>query len=757
MNKNYEENKEEKKGLRINKEQQIKVIGMHCATCAITVSNAIKKVNGVENAEVNLATGDAKITGNLRLKDVVKNIRNSGYDVLTQKIVGKININPEEITNLKNYLESIDGIIEANISADGLLKVEFNPLSISTNDIISLINQKGYKINLIEKEIKIEELERKEFHTMLSRLFVAVIFSAISLFFEFTGLNLYALIASLPVYFYSGYTYHKGFIRATKNKSGNMDTLVSLSSSIAFFYSIYALISGLPIIIDVTVLLITFVLIGKTLESYFKYKLSMSVKSSVNTKVKKIINNKEVIVDVSEVNVGDTIILKSGDQVPVDGIIDEGIVEVNESVLTGEPIPVKKGKGLPLFSGSTIVNGYAKLYVTRSGENSYINQVAKSIREAQAIKLPIQNLVDRVSAIFVPIILIASILSLIIWHFFLGKSLFTSMLFAIAVLASACPCALGLATPMAVVATINKSVKKGIIIRNGEIFSNIKNLDTIVFDLTGTLTEGKVLVRSYKEFLPNAIKMAASVESLSNHPIAKAISDLSNEKEKVEEFEEFVGEGVYGKINDNIVIVGRKSFVKENCDFKEMDGDIFICINGKLGGIINIGDKLREGIYDLFNKLRERNVNIIIATGKDNVDYFKEIKVFSGLRPEDKVELIRKLKDENHYVAFVGDGINDAQALAEANIGIAINSGTDLAKTAGDVIIGDIRLVDDLFDISNKLENKIKQNLAWAFGYNSVLVPIAAGILYPIFYLPPEFAALAMSFSSVIVSLWSYL
>ncbi|MGC8620706.1 MAG: cation transporter, partial [Caldisphaera sp.] len=383
--------------LRIKKEQQIKVIGMHCATCVSTVTKSITKINGVEEAKVNLATGDAKIVAiNLNLKEIVKSIRSSGYDVATQKIVGKININPEEVSKLKNYVESIDGVIEANISANGLIKVEYNPLALSLNDIITKIKEKGYNVNIIEKEIKVEELEKKSFNNMLYRLVTGIIFSALAIYLEFAGFSLFALLSSIPVFFYSGYNYHKGAIRAIRNRTGNMDVLVSLSSSIAFFYSIYATIVGIPTIIDVTVLLITFVLIGKTLEAYFRYKLSLSIKGNVNAKVRKIINNEEKLVDVSEVNVSDVIILKNGDQIPVDGIIDEGVVEVNESVITGEPLPVKKDKGDALISGSTIVSGYAKLYVTRSGENAYISQIAKSIREAQAIKVPIQNLVDRV-------------------------------------------------------------------------------------------------------------------------------------------------------------------------------------------------------------------------------------------------------------------------------------------------------------------------------------------------------------------------
>ncbi len=752
------ENKKNNYNMRIKKEEQIKVIGMHCATCATTVTKAITKIDGVEDAKVNLATGDAKIVASkLKLKEIVKSIRNSGYDVATQKIMGKININPEEITNFKNYLEDLDGVIEASISPNGLIKIEYNPLTINSNDIIEKIKEKGYNLKLIEKEIKVEELEKKEFRSMLNRLIIGIIFSALAIYLEFTGLSIYALISSIPVYFYSGYNYHKGAIRAIKNKTGNMDVLVSLSSSIAFFYSIYAIITGLSPIVDVTVLLITFVLVGKTLEAYFKYKLTLSIKSNVNNKVRKFINNEEKLVDVSEIKVGDIIILKNGDQIPVDGIIDEGVVEVNESIITGEPLPVKKGKGEALFSGSTIVSGYAKLYVTRSGENAYINQVAKAVMQAQAIKIPIQNLVDKVSSIFVPVILIASLASFLAWHFILGKSVFIALLFSVAVLASACPCALGLATPMAIVAMVNKAMKKGIIIRNGEVLANLKYVDTIVSDLTGTLTEGKISIKSYKEFKVNAIKYAASIESLSNHPIAKAISSLSNEKLKVDEFEEFVGDGVYGKIGDDIIIIGKKDFIRQNCEFNtKEDGDIFICINNELAGIINIEDKLKHGVYELLNKLKEKGIKVIIATGKDKVEGFDGFEVYKGLKPEDKVELIRKLKNEKHYVAFVGDGINDSQALSEANIGIALNSGSDLAKVSGDVIINDINSILDLFYISNKAESKIKQNLAWAFGYNSVLVPISAGVLYPLLYLPPQFAALAMSMSSVIVSLWSY-
>ncbi|AWR98013.1 cadmium-translocating P-type ATPase [Acidianus sulfidivorans JP7] len=759
------EEEEKEKKLPSNfrlKDQEIKVIGMHCATCVASVSKAVSSVKGVSNVNVNLATGQTKIQyNNASLKEIVEAIRKAGYDVLTQKITLKVKINPEDVSKLRQTLEEIDGVIKAVVNVNGIVYLEINPVSINAEKIKSELEKRGYKVEIESSKSQIPEIEaaKKEFLSYVKSLIVGIIFTSITLVFQYSGITLLALLTSIPVQFYSGLKFHSGAYRAFKNKTTNMDTLVSLSSNVAWFYSLYSFFVHGPVFFDAASLLITFVLIGKTLEAYLKGREANEIVKLQTIKANVIRNGKEEKVDSTDLKVGDIVIVRSGEVIPADGVVDEGEGEVNESIFTGEFTPSKKTKGSPVVGGSILLKGNLKIYITRAGDSTYLAQVIQSLRESQNVKFPIQKLVDKVSSIFVPVIISISIITFLVWKFIIGFPTYLDVLFSVAVLAAACPCPLGLATPMAVLTTVNKLAKKGIIVKNGDSLEKLQKIKVIIFDKTGTITKGKFQVEK-TNLDEESLQLAASVESYSSHPIAKAIASLSNVKYEVKNFNDFPGEGVYGEVKGKSVIIGKRDFVLKNCEGekeeKEEEGDILVCVDGKVKGGIWLTDELIDGVEELINKLKNEGKEIIIATGdpsiaSDRVAEKLGVKLYKGLSPDEKVELVRKYKGN---VAFVGDGINDAQAIKEADVGIAISNGTEIAKYAGDIIIPNVTSLIDVFAQGKRAVNKIKQNLIWAFVYNSVLIFIAAGALYPI-YLPPEYAALAMSMDSVAVVLWS--
>ncbi|BBD72819.1 copper-translocating P-type ATPase [Sulfodiicoccus acidiphilus] len=744
--------------LRLKHQEQLQIVGMHCATCAITVRKAIVSTPGVEEAEVNLASGEAKvILAGGSLKDVVKSVRRSGYDVILGTASFLIDVRPEEFGKVRQRIEEMEGVVLATISATGVVRVEYNPYSTSASEIERELTKMGFKVERAG-QLRVAKAE-VEFRSLLQRLLVASIFTALVL--ALRGLPITSILSSAVVVFYAGIGFHKGALRALRNRSANMDTLVSLSSLILWaFSSVSLLLNHLrPSIyyFDGAAMLVTFILVGRSLESYLKFKSSEEVPSMVRLKARKLNGELEEEVDTTELNVGDLVAVKSGERVPVDGVVNYGEGEVEESLLTGESKPVLKRVGDPVLAGAMLVNGYLQVRVTRSPERGYLAQVVRAVREAQAARLPVQDLVDKVSAYFVPLVMAASLLAFSVWYFLLGTGLVQSILIAVSVLAAACPCALGLATPLAVLSSINRATRKGIVIRRGEALQSLREVKAIVFDKTGTLTEGKLKVIKVNELIPGSAEMAAAAEERSSHPVAKAIASLRRTTHEVTDFEEFPGQGVYAKVDGVDVIVGRRDFIQSNADGEPLeDGDVLYALNGRIAGSFTVRDSLRADALDTLGRLLSRGIRVVVATGDSKGVDINGVEVHTGLLPEEKVELVRRLKSSGK-VAFVGDGINDAAAMAEADVGIAFSSGTDLAKKAGDVIVPNLHSVLELFRLSERTLRKVKQNLTWAFGYNALLLPLAAGILYPELWLPPQYSALAMSMSSVIVSLWSFL
>jgi len=735
--------------LNSEKEEKLKIVGMHCATCVNTVSKAIGKVEGVKAVSVNLATGFAEIKGSYRLNSIVEAVKRAGYDVETKDLKLVLRANPENSRRIMEIISDIPGIISVDFNpSTSVLNLKINPATADQKLVVEKLRDYS-PVEVDDKKKGETSFVRRELNSMIYSLVAGAIFTSFVLYFQYRYMNFLAFIFSVPVVVYSGRRYFSGAYRALKNRTADMDTLVALSAGTAWTYSVFNLIRGGEVFFDAASLLITFVLVGKTIDSYLRYRISYIHAPKYTARLES-----GKIVDSDQVSVGDIIIVKSGEVIPVDGVVEEGSGEVNESILTGETLPVKKVKGDSVISGTTLTNGYIKVYTTRAGERSYVNQLVKAINDASTTSIGLKRAVDRAAAYFTPIIMIIAAITFFIWHFFVPASL--ALLFAIAVLAAACPCALGLATPLAVLAEIRELSKRGVIVRHGSALEKLKEVKTIIFDKTGTITTGDVKVEPVKAYDENGLELVAALESLSSHPVARAISKLGKKRLKVEELNEFPGEGVMGTVEGHTVIVGKREFIASNCE-DVPEGDIIGCVDFKPVISFRIKDEIREGVKDVVTDLKKR-YEVIIATG-DSSDFADQvgkelgIKVYKGLSPEKKAELVKSFEN----VMFVGDGVNDALALRTAFVGVAMNTGSEISKQAGDVIIFAPTALKVLWEGAKKLEKRIKENLIWAFGYNSFFIPLAAGVLYPAIYLAPQFAALAMSMNSVTVTLWSFL
>ena len=722
-------------GLRLRREEQLRIVGMHCATCELTVSNAIRGVRGVEDVRVNLASGEARVVvdDKRRIRDIVRAVRRAGYDVVTQRLTIRVDAREEEMGGLREMLEGLDGVIEAK-TGGGLVVVEINPLETSPGAIIGELGRRGYRARIVD----LRQPVRSDLEGLLPRLVVAAALTPLVVLAPVQALR---VALSVPVQFYSGLAFYRGMVRAIRNGTANMDVLVSLSSTVAWLYGLLH-----PAFLPAASMLIAFVLLGKTLEAYLKGRVTEQVVSLQRVKARRPDGTE---VDAFELRPGDVIVVRAGEVIPADGVVDDGEGYVDESVYTGESLPARKSRGDPVIGGSVLTSGYLKVYVTRAGERAYISQVLQAVREAEAVRLPIQGLADRIAEVFVPVVLVVAVSAFLVWRYVLGSTLDVAVMVAVSVLASACPCGFGLATPMAVVVGLRRLLSRGVVVRNGEALERLMEVDTFVFDKTGTVTKGRIRVARYE----GEVELAAALERLSGHPIASAIAALGRGEHEVSDFVEFPGEGVYGKVDGRSVVVGRREFVLRNCDGDPRDADVLVCVDGRIAGYIWLEDEVREEAVEVVRWLKEKGYRVVIATGDssrlaDRVGEALGVEVYKGLSPEEKADLVRGLR-----AAFVGDGVNDAIALRAAVVGIALSGGSDMARLSGDVIVPSLKAIPALVAQAERTVRKIKENLAWAMAYNMVLIPIAAGVLHPL-YLPPQYAALAMSMSSVGVVLW---
>ncbi len=642
--------------------------------------------------------------------------------------------------------------------------------------------------NCLEEFLKPE----KEFKKLKMLTIFSLTVGALVLFFEYVNPvtfmpnHLLLFLLSTPVQFIAGWRFYLGTIDAVKSRQANMDSLIAIGTSAAWLYS--TIVTFLPSFVKAegvyfteSSLIIGFILLGRTMEHIVKGKASEALRKLIDLQPKKAIvirQGKEIEVPVEKIKKGDIVLIKVGERVPVDGIVLEGHTSMDQSAVTGESIPAEKKKGDEVISASINKTGVIKFRATKVGSDTTIAQITKMVEEAMVSKAPMQRMADKIAAFFVPLVILIAISSFVFWYFIANISFAVAFTILISVLIIACPCALGIATPAAILIGATKGAQNGILIKNGEYLEKAHKLQAIVFDKTGTLTHGKPVVTNIIAIKGNEssiLRLAAIAEKRSEHPLAEAILNEARKKSlRVDEpkrIQIVAGKGIKAVYKNNKIFFGNRKLMHDNNiaiddekDIIKLENDgktvMLLAINGKLAGMIAVADTLKDEARYAIKKLQNMGIETIMLTG-DNERTAKAIagklgigRVLANVLPQDKAKVIKHLQKEGKIVAMVGDGINDAPALAQADVGIAIGSGTDIAKETGGIILVKNKVTDvvNSIDLSKKTVSKIKQNLFWAFFYNIALIPVAAGILLGFgILLNPIFAAIAMATSSITV------
>jgi Cu+-exporting ATPase len=792
----------------------LSIKGMHCASCAAAVEGSLKKVAGVSNAAVNFGTEKAYIEYNpteATPQELEHAIERAGYGVLKQdaqtlrlKVIGMDNTHC--LGTVEAALKGVKGIVSHQLFLNERATVTFDPTVTTGEAIMKAIKDAGYtpvEETTIDRE---KEARQRDIKVLKIKLLVSVVFAVPLIYFAMghhvglplTSLSdgsmaLIQLVLVTPIVA-AGYQFYTVGIRiVVKNRRASMDTLIALGTGTAFIWSLAVSIliwSGNPnygsndIYYEVAGMLIVFILFGRLLEALAKGKTSASIRKLLELQPKTALvmrQGHEQEIPVDEVIVGDEVILKPGGSVPVDGVILDGTSSVDQSLLTGESIPVEKNIGDEVIGGTMNKSGWVKFRATRVGKDTALAQIVRLVEEAQGSKAPVQRLADKVSAYFVPTVLAIGVVTFLAWYL-LGHDMIFSLTAFIAVIIIACPCALGLATPTAVIVGTGKGAENGILIRDAATLERACQVDTIVFDKTGTLTRGKpevtdIIPLNNPTSSDEIVKLAAAAEKRSEHQLSEAIVNKAEEMSipipEVEGFTAIPGKGIEARYNGMAILVAnRKLFSDRGIDIaiaeeriRQLEGEgktvVLVAVDARVTGIIAIADTAKDFAAETVGRLKSLGKQVIMITG-DNRGSAESIahnlgidRVLAEVLPQDKASEIKRLQEQGNVVAMVGDGINDAPALVQADVGIAIGSGTDIAIESGGVVL----VKDDLRDVIRTLElscytmRKIRQNLFWAFFYNSIGIPIAAGILYPFngFLLNPIIAGAAMAFSSVSV------
>ncbi|GAB4337651.1 MAG: heavy metal translocating P-type ATPase [Candidatus Abyssubacteria bacterium] len=777
---------------------RFKISGMTCANCANTIEKGVGALNGVSSARVNFASETLTVNfanGKLGPPDIQKKVQDLGYQATpADGEDGKVTFHIGGMhcascaNTIESKLSSTDGVksVSVNFAAEKAT-VEFDPARTDRARIFRLVRDLGYVPH--EKEEKAEREDRKEFYWLIYSAALTIpilLFMYTPLGGSATPYLLFALTTVLQ--FTGGFTFYSGSYHSLKNKSANMDVLIALGITAAYVYSVAAtfLPSVMPsshMFYETSALLICFVRFGKMLEARAKGRASNALRKLLELQADRarvLIDGEEREVSASEVGVGDTIIVKAGEKIPVDGVILEGSSSIDESMLTGESIPVDKEPGDEVAGATINRTGLLKIRATRVGRDSVLSQIVRMVEEAQGDKAPIQRFADRVSNYFVPAVVLIAIVTFVAWLAFgtapIGGSVFIlGLSAAIAVLVISCPCALGLATPTAIMVGSGIGLTRGILFKKASVLEEISRLQVLVLDKTGTITQGTPRVTDVMTLDDSMngddlLRLAASVESRSSHPLAQAVADEARSRgltlDSVSDCEEVGGKGIVCRLNGSEVIVGNlklletrgvdHSSAEERADRLMSEGKalVYVASEKKLKGLVALADVPKENAQQALDELKRLGLKICMITGdnrrvasavakKLGIDEFE-----AEVLPEHKIETVKKYQAQGLRVGMVGDGINDAPALAQADIGIAIGSGTDIAKETGDAVLvrSDLMDVARAIKLGNRTLNKVKQNLFWALIYNCLGIPIAAMGL-----LEPQWAGLAMAMSSVSV------
>jgi Cu+-exporting ATPase len=789
--------------------------GMTCASCAQTISESLTDLEGIEKADVNLATEKATVTydpSKVNIEKMKKAVVDAGYDVIINEVtisIGGMTCASCALT-VEEAVMNLDGVLSATVNlATEKLTIRYDPQKARLPQMKKAIIDAGYEVLELqdsdqEKEVRAKELHRQR-SLLVSALALAIPIMVLMLLMQFTSLgqvqflmdwgNLILFVVATPVQFIIGYQFYSGTYKALRNKRANMDTLIAVGTSAAYFYSVAVTFFpssfiNTSVYFDTSTMIIALILFGKYLEAKAKSRTSEAIRRLIDLQAKTAIiirDGVEVQVQADELDVMDVMVVRPGEKIATDGLVIEGQSSVDESLLTGESMPVSKSENSEVIGGTINKNGLLKVRATKVGKDTALAQIVRLVENAQASKAPIQRLADRVAGVFVPAVISIAIITFLFW-FFIGYGLFNvtqpqfifSLTVFISVMVIACPCALGLATPTAIMVGTGKGAENGILIKSSESLENAGRTTTVVFDKTGTLTKGEpevtdVAVHSISE--EEMVRLAGIAEKGSEHPLAEAIvrkaKERSGELPDAETFENVPGMGIRAMVDGKMVLVGNRKLMAShnvaltNLDAKVVDFEargrtaVIIAYQGDAVGVIAIADVAKTSAKEAVEALKNMKIEVFMITG-DNSRTAKAIgeqlgitNILAEVLPEDKAKEVSKLQAQGKVVMMVGDGVNDAPALAQADIGVAIGSGTDVAMETGDVVLikDDLKDVVATIQLSKQTMKKIRQNLFWAFGYNVAGIPIAAGVLFPFtgWLLSPIIAAGAMAMSSVSV------
>ena len=807
-----------------HKRMDLPIEGMHCASCVLSVNKTFEKIEGVEEVDADLAANKLHITVNTKkisYEDMERLVKNLGFELHSDEMTLRIQgMHCASCTmNVENFLIRMDGIfdVKADLTSQSA-KIRYDSSKVDIDEIENVIESLGFELLGIEGQTEIDEeaIYQQDLKEKRNRIIVGLIFSAILMVLMFsgwdplmgivhslnhaTGLNissmgLLSLIVSIAPFIYVSLPILKAGINGLMHKNLNMDVMYSMGILVAYISSIFGtfgiVLDHTFMFYDSAVMLPSFLMIGRYLEARAKKRTSDSIREliglqpTVATAIEldengEITSQKEV--SISDIVVDDLLLVKPGEKIPVDGNVVGGESYVDESMINGEPIPKVKKDGEEVFAGTINQDGVLYIRAQKIGKETVLSNIIRLVEKAQSSRPPVQKFANTIVTYFIPVILSIAIIVFLIWYVVLGAPLLFSLTCLISILVVACPCALGLATPTAVTVGVGRAAEFGILIKNGDTLENAGQIDVAAFDKTGTITEGKPEVDDvicYDISDSELIRLAASVEQNSSHPIAKAIvnksKELSIDLNQTTDFENVTGKGLKAKIDGIEVLAGNLALMEsENVevsseliekyhDLEKLSKTIiFLARDKSIKGILSLSDKIKANSKRTIDELHKMDVETYMLTG-DNESTALAVagevgidNVKAGILPENKLDIVKETQSNNtRKVLFVGDGINDAPALTQADIGVAMGNGTDIAMESGDIVImeGDLENVVAAVQFSKKVMRRIKENIFWAFAYNTILIPVAAGVLYPTFGImfEPALAGLAMALSSVTV------